>query len=298
VSPVAEPLMTEPDLETLERKVWTALEACDTSGLRVLGYGEITLVLGWPPDAPRVACKRLPVFPDVGRAAAYGAAVTDYIEELGRRDVDVVTSEWRTVATGGDVAAYVIQPVLPADTLVPNLLRADPTTGTEVVARIISTIANTVDEKVGLDGQVANWAFVEGRLRYFDVTTPMLKDSAGRTRLDLGLLVRPFPAPVRSVVRRAVAPGIVAHFHEPRYVLVDMIANLLKERLDAFIEPAIALANHYAEPPIRRDEIDRFYRSDARTWEVLLRLRRADRWWYRHVRHRTYPFLLPGPIER
>ncbi|MGZ4690761.1 MAG: DUF6206 family protein [Acidimicrobiia bacterium] len=293
-----EPLITESDLETLERNVWTALEACDTSGLRVLGYGEITLVLGWPPEAPRVACKRLPMFPDVGRAAAYGETVTDYIEALRRRDVDMITSEWRTVTGDGDVAAYVIQPVLPVDTLVPNLLRADPTTGIEVVDRIISTIANTVDEEVGLDGQVANWAFVEGRLRYFDVTTPMLKDSAGRTRLDLGLLVRPLPAPVRSIVRRAVAPGIVAHFHEPRYVLVDMIGNLLKERLDGVVDQAIALANRYAEPPIDRHEVERFYRSDARTWEVLLQLRRADRWWYRHVRHHTYPFLLPGPIER
>ena len=126
----------------------------------------------------------------------------------------------------------------------------------------------------------------------------MLNDAAGRTRLDLGLLVRPFPAPVRPIVRRVVAPGIVAHFHEPRYVLVDMIGNLLKERLDTFIDPAIALANRYAQPPIDRDEIERFYRSDARTWEALLRLRRADRWWQQKVRRRTYPFLLPGPIER
>jgi hypothetical protein len=30
----------------------------------------------------------------------------------------------------------------------------------------------------------------------------------------------------------------------------------------------------------------------------MLRVRRADRWWQRHIRRRTYPFLLPGSIRR
>ena len=46
------------------------------------------------------------------------------------------------------------------------------------------------------------------------------------------------------------------------------------------------------------EEARAYYRSDARMWEVLLRLRRADRWWQAQVRHRPYPFLLPGRIER
>jgi Family of unknown function (DUF6206) len=292
-------MISDEDLTTLEHRVRAELEADGSGDLRVLGYGEITLVLGWPPEAPRVACKRLPVFPDASRAAAYGATISAYIEELRGSGVDVLATEWRTVATGGDgVAAYVLQPVLPAPTLAPNLVRADRVDGIDVVARIVNVIATTVDDHVGLDGQLSNWALVDDRLRYFDVTTPMLNDDAGRTLLDLGLLVQPFPAPVRAIVRRAVAPGIVAHFHEPRYVLVDMIGNLLKERLDGVIDPAIELANQFAEPPIDRHEVERFYRSDARTWEALLRLRRADRWWQRHVRRRTYPFLLPGPIDR
>lgn len=296
---MTEQIIGDADLASLERDVAAALAAGDTAGLRVLGYGEITLVLGWPPESPRVAGKRLPVFPGPGRAAAYGDTVHEYVDDLRGRDVDVLEWEWHTVpAAGGTTAAYVVQPVLHDDTLLPNMLRADPAAGLDVLQRVVDTIATAVDERVGLDGQVANWAFADDRLRYFDVTTPMLNDSAGRARLDLDLLVQPLPAPIRPVVRRGVAPGIVAHFHEPRYVMVDMIGNLLKERLDAVVDDAIALANRHAEPPIERDEIERFYRSDARMWEVLLRLRRADRWWQRHVRHRPYPYLLPGPIER
>ena len=46
------------------------------------------------------------------------------------------------------------------------------------------------------------------------------------------------------------------------------------------------------------DEVRKYYRSDARTWEVLLRLRRADQWWQRRVRRQSYPFLLPERTER
>jgi hypothetical protein len=293
------PTIGDAELATLEREVWAALEAGETGGLRVLGYGEITLVLGWPADAPRVACKRLPVFADAARADTYGATIDEYVRALADRGVDVVASEWRTVTTrGGETAAYLVQPVLPADTLVVSLLHDDPPGAVAILERIMETIMAIVDEQVGLDGQASNWALVDGRLRYFDVTTPMLAGADGRTRLDLGLLTMPLPAALRGVVRRAVAPSLVAHYHRPRDVLVDLIGNLRKERLDHLVEPAIARANAHVDRRIDRDEIDRWYRSDARTWEALLRLRRADRWWQRHVRRRTYPYLLPGPIER
>ena len=80
--------------------------------------------------------------------------------------------------------------------------------------------------------------------------------------------------------------------------MVDLIGNLLKERLDHAVGPALAAANRRVTPAITRDEVDRWYRSDARTWAALLRLRRVDRWWQRHIRRRTYPYLLPGPIRR
>jgi hypothetical protein len=292
-------MIGDADLAGLEGQVSDALESGGTGDLRVLGYGEITLVLGWPAAAPRLACKRLPVFPDRERASRYGTTVAEYVEALRRRGVDVVDSVWRTVVTRREgVAAYVLQPVLPAATLVPALMRADPGRGIEVLGRIVDVIVATVDDAVGLDGQASNWAVTDGRLRYFDVTTPLLAGGDGRTRLDLDILVRPLPAALRRLVRRFVAPSLVARYHRPRDVLVDLIGNLRKERLDDLVEPAIALANHRVEPAIDRGEIDRWYRSDARTWEALLRLRRADRWWQRRVRRRPYPYLLPGPIER
>lgn len=49
------------DLKRLDAAVETAIAAGDAGDLRVLGYGEITLVLGWPPERPAFAVKRLPL---------------------------------------------------------------------------------------------------------------------------------------------------------------------------------------------------------------------------------------------
>ncbi|MCB1257728.1 MAG: hypothetical protein KDB26_11520, partial [Microthrixaceae bacterium] len=58
-------------LEEVESAVLHALESGDESGLRILGYGEISLVIGWPTQQPAFACKRLPPFADRAAADAY-----------------------------------------------------------------------------------------------------------------------------------------------------------------------------------------------------------------------------------
>lgn len=293
------PTIDDAQLAELEDQVLRALRSGSTDGLAVLGYGEITLVLGWPAEHPRVACKRLPVFDDEGRARAYGSLIDEYVGELSARGVSVLPTEWRTTpAAGGRVAGYVLQPVLPAEGLAPRLVAEHGTGAAELLAWIIDQIVSVVDPRIGLDAQLSNWAVIDGELHYFDVTTPLLTDATGRTRLDLDLLTSPLPAAIRGIVRRAVAPGLIAAYHRPREVAVDLIGNLLKERLEPSVTPAIEQANARLSPPITRTEVDRWYRSDARTWDALLRLRRTDRWWQRRVRRRVYPFLLPGPIDR
>ncbi|MCC6224849.1 MAG: hypothetical protein IT195_00405 [Microthrixaceae bacterium] len=297
---MAEPLLDAEEIAALESRVGQSLATGSTEGLDVLGYGEITLVVGWPTGSPRVAAKRLPPFADDSAAQRYGALVGEYIEALADRGIEPVRSEWVTTPTDdGEIAGYVVQPVLPGECLGMNIVTGGgPSVAAGLPAAVLERVASSVDPRFGLDAQVSNWAMVDGSLRYFDVTTPMLCDAAGRTRLDLGLLTAPLPAALRPVARRWIAPGIVASYHRPRDVAVDLIGNLLKERAGHLIDGAIDEANRWAMPPITRGEIDRWYRSNARLWELMLRLRRAEWWWQRHVRRRNPAFLLPGPISR
>jgi hypothetical protein len=293
-------VLGEDDLTLLEAAVEAALRSGDETSLRILGYGEISLVLAWPTDSPRVAAKRLPVFGHRHRAEAYGALIVDYLEALRERGVEPLDSGFAVTPTAdGRSAAYVVQPVLEADRLAPAVLStADDGGGRRLLAAIVDLIVGGVDERVGVDGQLSNWAATPDGLRYLDVTTPMLTDARGETRLDLTVLTSPLPALVRPGVRRWVAPGIAARYHRRRDVLVDLAANLLKERLERWVDPTIEAANRHLERPIDRAEVDRYYRADARLWELMWRLRRADRRWQRAVRRRPYPTLLPGRVER
>ena len=293
------PELRDDELAQLEASVGAALATGSTEGLTRLGHGEITLVIGWPVDRPVVACKRLPVFPDERSAGAWGRLISEYVERLGERGVHVVPWQWRTTpAAGGGVSGWVLQPVLDRAVLATNLLADDPSAAEQVFGRILDRVVGAVDERVGLDAQLSNWAVVDDELWYFDVTTPLLNDTTGRARMDLRLLTAPLPAALRPVVRRFVAPGIVASYHRPRDVAVDLVGNLLKEPLELLVPVVVDAANPRVDPAITVEEVRSYYRSDARTWEVLLRLRRADQWWQRRVRRRTYPFLLPEPTER
>jgi hypothetical protein len=287
-------------LRGLDEDVEAALGAGDESALPILGYGEISLVLGWPPEDPRFACKRLPVFPTRSRFDAYGRTLDAYLEALRRAGIRAVETELRPVSRDdGTVAGYVVQPALPADDLAPAILaREDPDPGHPLVAAVVGTAAATVSPRVGLDAQLANWTWDDCGLTYLDVSTPLLWSDEGRPLLDLELLSRAIPWALRGALRRLVVPGIVETYRDLRKVYLDLCGNLIKERLDRWLPAFLEQVARHLDPPLTAAEIHRYYRSDARLWAVLLWIRRLDRAWQLRVRHRPYPFLLPGKIER
>ena len=184
--------LSEDELQRLDAEVESALDQADESRLLVLGGGEISLVLGWPPADPAFACKRLPVFPTRDRFDAYRRTLVDYLEALRERGVDVVETELSPIEReDGTVAGYAVQPVLPAETLGPAVLTArDPAAGHPMVDAIVETAFSAIGPRLGIDAQLSNWTWEKGRLRYLDVTTPMIWAADGSPRLDLDLLVR------------------------------------------------------------------------------------------------------------
>lgn len=295
-----EPDLADGDLRQLDDLVERALASDDEQGLPVLGYGEISLVLGWPAEHPRFACKRMPPFASMQRFSAYRATLDDYLQALAAAGVRVVETAMRGVERGdGTVAAYVVQPVLPADEFAPQVLRAaDPGAEHPLIEAVVATAAQTVGPKVGLDSQLANWTWNDSGLTYIDVSTPMLWAADDRARLDLDLLAQAYPAILRWPLRRFVAPQILDTYRDLRKVYLDLTGNLLKERLEPWLPQFLDRLNRRIEQPLSAEEVHRYYRSDARLWNALLKLRKLDRAWRRRIRRRPYPFLLPGEIER
>lgn len=298
-------MISPDDLATLEDDVRRAVHTGSDAGLNVLGYGEISLVLGFPADDPSVACKRLPRFAHRVAYERYAAVFARYLSALDSRGVRVAPSSLHAVpAEGAGVTGYVVQPILPADRLAPaELRRSTPDADHPVLSAVVEHVCAAVDATLGLDAQLSNWvADDDGGLTYLDVTTPIMRTTEGGSALDVGVFLSPFPWALRAPLRRFVVPGVLARYHDRRTVLLDLAANLLKERLEPWLPATVEAANRRlggaAGAPLDVDEVRHDYVSDARQWEVLLRLRRADRWWQQTVRRRDYPFLLPGHIER
>ncbi len=294
------------ELLALEGRVRHALTTGDTSALTVLGYGEISSVLLLECGAGRFACKRLPRFESAERVARFQALLEEYLAALRAAQVTPVES-WLLALPEPDGArvVYVVQPLLDAAGLAPAKLHAlaERPAGDAEVARCIDAIVaatvRCVSPSVGLDAQLSNWVFVGDELSYLDVTTPLLQDAGGRTRLDTDLFLASLPALLRWPVKRFVLPDILARYHDRRRALRDLVANLHKERLSARVPELLERCNRELDgAPLTAEECLQDYRSDAATWALLQRLRRWDRAWQRTVRRRAYPFLLPGHIER
>jgi Family of unknown function (DUF6206) len=295
--PGAAPRLPDAELGELDRLVKQAIVRGHEAALPVLGYGEISLVLAWPPKAPAFACKRLPVFPTRQRLETYRRTLDDYIKALGQSGVRVASTELRPVKLRGTaVAGYVVQPILPAELLAPAVLtRTDPAAGHPLVEAVAETAARVVGPRLGLDAQLSNWVWDGGELTYIDVSTPLIWSPDGRSRFDLELIAGAFPWVMRAPLRRFVAPGILDTYRDLRKVYFDLCGNLIKEGLEPWLPAFLAQVNRHLVEPISTAAVRRYYRSDRRLWGALLRVRRLDRAWQRHVRRRPYPYLLPKP---
>lgn len=282
------------DLEALERDVLTALAAADPTGLTLLGEGEISLVLAGGEDRSW-ACKRLPPFATPEAADRYATTIERYLGELARRGIDVVdTSVRRLAGDDGRTVLYCVQPVLPADTLGIAVAHRDPERGGQLLERIVDLVVESVDERFGLDAQLSNWALVDDRPAYLDVTTPLLRSEDGIAELDTDVFLASLPWLLRPAVRRFVVPGIIARYHDPHVVVLDLAANLIRERLDHLVPVVVAAADGRVVPPLDDRTIRHDRRLDAVTWGALQAVRRVDRTWQRRIRRRPYPFLIPS----
>lgn len=280
----------------VETAIRTAIRTGDERALRLLGHGEISIVLGWPSQAPTMALKRVPPFRSAAAADSYEAACVAMFELLEAAGVAVLpTTLHRTERNDGRVVVYHRQPVADVSKLGTNVLRAAPDGDADARSLIDAIVraALVVCRKgsVGFDVQAANWLWDGTTATQLDFTSPFIVDNTGRDlRFDTSSFLREYPAPMRGLLKKELLK-IVHRFTTPEGAVTDMVANLQKEYLHRWVDPAIEIAASHGVR-VDRAETEQMLAEDAKLMPVLLKVRKAYRWWVQHT-GRQYDSLLP-----
>lgn len=274
-------------LQELEDQVSEALAARDPGRLSVVGFGELSIAL----DLDGRVAKRMPPF-SVDGFDRYVSLIDRYVNRLGERGVTVTPTEVDgLLRDDGRIQAYLIQPRLESATLGDHLLRrADPTDDHPLLLAIGETVVAAVDEQVSLDAQVTNWGLTADGLELLDIGTPMLWTPDGQPEMDM----TPFLAMIPAITRRPVGmlmTSLMERWKTPEGVLLDAVANLYREGLPEWAEPAAEAWGAIAGGPLDVDEARKMWAEDKRIWPFLTRLKQGERRW-RELRRQPYDFFI------
>ena len=299
----------------------------ERAGASVLAYGEISaaLTLADSPALAGMVVKRMSGFADHASAAAYRALLDEYLSRLADLDIRTLDTAALTVNVGGRrPTVYLIQPLVPGESLGNRMLH--DATDDELAAAVGVVLEQTRKafeanltskaDQISIDEQLSNWSFVPGEAEpvLIDVGTPFIR-RGGQHAFDQEILLSAVPVGIRSYYRRkGTASEYMDDYFSPRLIAVDLVGNFHKEGAPARIPVALAAANEWlagpgadlqrelgssggASGPITEAEVADYYKQDAATLELFLRVRRIDRAARRLLRQR-YDFILPGKVQR
>lgn len=287
------------DFEAVEQQIVNHLRAPKVFAIRNLGYGEVTMAVAYPNEAPIAVYKRLPPTKDRRRLERYLQSIELYIAEVERFSVRVAKTDGAIVeSAAGRFSLILRQPLINHRALGPAVLKQRrPSKYDEFLNAIFEATHRVVSDEVGLDAQLSNWAWIGGRVVQIDVSTPFLRDTRGRPQLDTGLILLSYPRPLRAPLRRLVLPSVVRRYHDLRACFIDFAANLYRERMEEWIEPAVHCANHFPIKNITLEEVTNYYRNDAKTWEFMYQAKKLQKKIV-ELLGGSYPFILPPPTDR
>jgi len=291
---VSTPDLPELDLHAVESAVAEAIRRRTTEGLRVLGHGEISLVLAWPSTQPVMAVKRVPPFRTPGAAQQYTTVCEQFFDLLRGAEVAVWPTTLHThERSDGRAVVYHRQPIADATLLGTNVLRATaPIDDHPLLIAIADAAAAVCSPTVGFDCQAANWLWDGTTATQLDFTSPFtLLPSRKELTYDPRAFLQEYPVVVRPYLKREFT-SLIHRYTTAEGALADMVANLFKEGLEPWVDPAIGTINRRLGVNLKRSTAQRMFDEDRRLMPLVLKLKKTHRWWLTRT-GRRYEQLLP-----
>lgn len=294
--------------------------------IKILGFGEISLVFELVDDPEKVAYKRLPIFDNEKQVKRHINAYNEYNrilkEDIGFNIPDY-GALWLKGPTGG-IVLYCAQEKIPPESIgnriIHELNNNDVKKLVLLVMRELKKVwafnKDNVNINVGLDGQISNFSLLgydpsnpkiseNAKLLYVDTSTPMYRINEVEA-MEAILFLKSAPSFIRWLLKALFLQEVMDRYYDWRLVTIDLIANFFKEQKPEIIPGLLKVvnkffadeANEFNIEPITFEEVHSYYKNDKMIWVVFQAFRKFDRFLKTKLFRKKYDFYLPEKIER
>jgi len=313
-------------LKKLERSIDTLNPEGGQVPIKILGFGEISLVFELVDDPENLAYKRIPIFDTEKQVKRHIWAYNEYNRIL-KQDIGLNLPDYDVAWFRDDqnrIQFYCVQEKILAESVgnrvIHKISEQDIHNLILLVMREMKKVwgfsKNNKKLEVGLDGQISNFAVIgfdpnspkidmNAKLFYFDTSTPMFRVS-GTEAMEAVLLLKSAPSFLRWLLKALFLEETVGRYYEWRKVAIDLVANFYKEQRPELVPSLVKLVNKFFEEeardfkiePLNLEEIKEYYKSDASMWDLFQNVRKFDRFLKTKVFKKRYDFYLPQEIKR
>jgi hypothetical protein len=313
-------------LKQLERYIDTTKPEGGKVPIKILGYGEISLVFEMLTDPENLAYKRIPIFDTEEQVRRHIWAYNEYNRIL-KEDVGLNLPNYDIAwfyDDDGNIQFYCVQEKIPSESVGNKVIHELPN---EDIRNLILLVMREMKKvwyfsrsnkkiDLGLDGQISNFAVIgydpnhpkldsDAKLYYLDTSTPMFRINNAEA-MQAELFLKSAPSFLRWLLKALFLKETVGRYYDWRKVAIDLIANFFKEQKPELIPGLIKLVNKFFQEeasefeiePINFEEVQKYYKSDANMWVIFQNVRKFDRYLKTKVFKKKYAFYLPGKIDR
>ncbi len=314
-------------LEKFENKLDTNYPERGPIPIKILGYGEISLVFELLDDHQPIAYKRLPIFETEAQVKRHIKAFEIYHILLDKLGIKVPEESYAWFKTPQAIVLYCAQNKQNENTLANRIIHDNIDFNSmkcllNIILQKLIAIwkfnKHSKHLKIGIDGQLSNWAFPSYSLNsaitpnsqvvYLDTSTPMFRIK-GIDAMEPLLFLKSAPSFLRWLLEMLFLEEVVERYYDLKSVLIDLIANLYKEQKPELIPIYINIINSYLDEhapelgvkPLTYEEIYTYYNGflgDKQIWVIFQSTRRIDRYLQTRMLNKKYNFYLPGKIQR
>jgi len=285
---------TDADLAEVESMIRIAQRTSSIDHMNVLGFGEVSVAVGYPTENPTAVFKRMVPDGTADGPAADLDGVRRFIAHIEGRGGAVVPTELRLITRDDDqtVVPYLVQPAVPKELMAETTLKTEtPAVDHPILVAIHDYVDTVSTDDFTIDPQLANFAWDGERLSIFDISTPMIWDANGKLDMRLDGIFYALPSILEPVARKGIE-DIMEYYRGTFGSLTQTCVFLKRMGLDGWSDAARETFNARLDKPIDGDEVTRRYESQIKEFPRIKQMTKIQRWWATKVRRREFEYII------